>query len=368
MRILLTADPELPVPPKLYGGIERVIDVLVRELRTRGHEVGLVAHRDTTVAASRLFAWPGLRSQNRWDALRNTVALWRATRQFQPDVVHSFSRLAYLLPLLLPQGRKQKGESRALRTEDRSQMSDLRPPTSGLRLVMSYQRQPTMKQVARAAKLAGPALAFTGCSEHICREGRRGGGVWHAIPNCVELDKYTFQPAVKPEAPLVFLSRVERIKGAHTAIAVAKQTGRRLIIAGNHGEAGEEGRYWQTEILPHLGKDGIEYVGPVDDAQKNQLLGQAAAMLVPIEWEEPFGIVFAEALACGTPVISCPRGALPEIVRDGVDGFLVNGVEQACAAVAKLPALNRADCRRRVETEFSSGVVADRYEQLYQNF
>jgi glycosyltransferase involved in cell wall biosynthesis len=337
MRILLTADPELPVPPKLYGGIERIVDVLVRELRAHGHEVGLVAHRDSTVAATKLFPWPGMRSQNRWDLLRNTFALWRAARQFKPDVLHSFSRVMYLLPLL----------------------------RSRLPKVMSYQRKPSVQQIARASKLAGPSLAFTGCSEHICRQGRIGGGDWRAIPNFVETDKYTFQPSVAPDAPLVFLSRVERIKGAHTAIAVAKRAQRRLLIAGNHGLSGQEGRYWATEILPHVGQNGVEYIGPVDDVQKNKLLGQAAAMIVPIEWEEPFGIVFAEALACGTPVISCPRGALPEIVRDGVDGFLINTVEEACAAVAKLPAINRADCRRRAETEFSSEVVIGKYLELY---
>jgi glycosyltransferase involved in cell wall biosynthesis len=382
MRILLTADPELPVPPKLYGGIERVIDILVRELRVRGHEVGLVAHRDSIVVATKMFAWPGLRSQNRWDVLRNTFALWRAVRLFKPDVVHSFSRMAYLLPLMLTQGKKQKVENGKQRTEDRRQMSGLisdlppgrrplraggRPPTSGLRLLMSYQRKPTERQVARAVKLAGSTLAFTGCSEHICREGRTGGGKWRAIPNCVELDKYTFQSSVPSDAPLVFLSRVERIKGAHTAIAVAKRTGRRLMIAGNHGSAGEEGRYWNLEILPHIGKNGVEYVGAVDDVQKNNLLGHAAGMIVPIEWDEPFGIVFAEALACGTPVISCPRGALPEIVRNGVDGFLVNSVEEACIAVGKLPAINRADCRQRAETAFSSGVVVEHYLELYSD-
>lgn len=343
MRILLTADPELPVPPKLYGGIERIVDVLVRELRARSHEVGLVAHRDSTSPAVKSFSWPGLRSQNRWDVLRNTVALWRTVRQFKPDVVHSFSRLAYLLPFLLTPNSK------------------LQTP----KLVMSYQRKPTLKQVTRAAKLGGRTLAFTGCSEYICREGRMGGGNWHAIHNCVELDKYTFQPSVPADAPLVFLSRVERIKGAHTAIAVAKRTGRRLLIAGNHGTTGEEGRYWETEIAPHLGRDGIEYVGPVDDARKNKLLGQAAAMIVPIEWDEPFGIVFVEALACGTPIISCPHGALPEIVRHGADGFLVNSVEEACDAVVKLPVINRAECRQRAESEFSSGVVTEKYVALY---
>jgi glycosyltransferase involved in cell wall biosynthesis len=343
MRILLTADPELPVPPRLYGGIERIVDILARELQRRGHEVALMAHRDSTVPETQLFPWPGGRSQDRWDSLRNTLALWRAVRQFHPDVVHSFSRLAYLLPLL--------ATARCVSTA--------RP------LIMSYQRKPTERQVRRAAALGGQRLIFTGCSEHICRQGRLGGGVWQAIPNCVEIKKYTFQPVVPADAPLVFLSRIERIKGAHTAMAVARRMGRRLVIAGNHGTDGEAGRYWASEILPHLGKDGIEYAGAVNDAQKNELLGQAAAMIVPIEWDEPFGIVFAEALACGTPVISCPRGALPEIVREGVDGFLVDGLEQACAAVDRLSAINRRDCRERAETEFSSEVVAEKYLKLY---
>jgi glycosyltransferase involved in cell wall biosynthesis len=142
-------------------------------------------------------------------------------------------------------------------------------------------------------------------------------------------------------------------------------TGRRLLIAGNHGTNGEEGRYWREEILPHLGSDGVEYVGAVNDEQKNELFGKAAALLVPIEWDEPFGIVFAEALACGTPVISSPRGALPEIVRRGVDGFLVSSVEEACGAVNNLSKISRGDCRQRVEQCFSSSVIARAYERMY---
>jgi glycosyltransferase involved in cell wall biosynthesis len=352
MRILLTADPELPVPPRLYGGIERIVDVLAGEYRRLGHEVGLAAHRDSTAKSAAFFPWPGLRSQSRWDAARNTLTLWQAARQFKPDVMHSFSRAAYLLPLML--------RARALPQRTANGHRAVHPS-----LIMSYQRKPTQRQVRRAAKLGGRSLVFTGCSEHICREGRIGGGTWHAIHNCVDMSKFDFRPAVPLEAPLVFLSRIERIKGAHTAIAVAKRTGRRLLIAGNHGNTGEEGRYWETEILPHLGQNGIEYIGPVDDEQKNHLLGQAAAMIVPIEWDEPFGIVFAESLACGTPVISCPRGALPEIVRDGVDGYLVNSTGEACAAVARIPSIQRAECRRRAETAFSANVVVEQYLGLY---
>lgn len=337
VRVLITADPELPVPPKLYGGIERIVDLLVRGLKARGHEVALVAHRDSSCSADRLFPWPGLRSQDAVDILRNTRALRTAVREFRPDVLHSFSRALYLLSLL----------------------------PSRIPKIMSYQRHPGFRQVAWASRLGGKSLVYTGCSEHICQQGRSAGGTWYPIHNCVELDKYTFQPAVAPDAPLVFLSRVERIKGAHTAIEIARRSGRRLLIAGNHGTSGEERRYWDLEIAPHLGHDGIKYVGPVNDIQKNELLGSAAAMVVPIEWDEPFGIVFAEALACGTPVISCPRGALPEIIRQGIDGFLVQSIADACAAVEKLQGIARAACRDRAERCFSASVIVAIYEQLY---
>jgi glycosyltransferase involved in cell wall biosynthesis len=339
MRLLITADPELPVPPKLYGGIERIVDILVTELRSRGHTVGLVANRDSTSPADVLFPWLGLKSQNKYDALRNTAVLWSAVQKFQPDIIHSFSRVLYLLPLI----------------------------NSRLPKIMSYQRQPSGRTVGWGAKLARGSLTFTGCSDYICRQGGVAGGVWHTIHNCVELEKYTFQQNVEPDAPLVFLSRVERIKGAHSAIAAARSTGRRLLIAGNYSTSGEEGRYWEEEIVPHLGKDGIEYIGTVNDEQKNLLLGKAAAMIVPIQWQEPFGIVFAEALACGTPVISCPFGALPEIVRHGIDGYLVNNVEEACVAIDQLSEIDRRNCRQRAEQYFSASVVVEKYEQLYRS-
>ncbi|NJR64865.1 MAG: glycosyltransferase family 4 protein [Leptolyngbyaceae cyanobacterium CRU_2_3] len=213
---------------------------------------------------------------------------------------------------------------------------------------------------------ADPRTDFSRAKSEVAVKGRQAGGVWHAIHNCVELEKYTFQPTVAADAPLVFLSRVERIKGAHMAIAAARQTHRRLLIAGNQVNTPEGEHYWDTEIAPHLGKDGIEYVGAVNDVQKNQLLGQAAAMIVPIEWDEPFGIVFAEALSCGTPVISSPSGSLPEIVRQGVDGYLVNHLTEACNAIESLPLIDRSQCRQRAEQYFSAAVIIRHYEQLYQ--
>lgn len=338
MKILLTADPEIPVPPVLYGGIERIIDSVIKGLRAKGHTVGLVAHPDSTCPVDAFFPWQGASSHSRLDTLKNTPTLWSAVHQFQPDVLHSFSRLQYLLPLL----------------------------PSSLPKIMSYQRRPTERTVRWAARIAGRSLTFTGCSEHICQQGKSAGGQWIPIHNFVDLGTYTFQPKVADDAPLVFLSRIERIKGAHTAIAIAQRTNRRLLIAGNQVNSPAGKRYWEEEIAPHLGKNRIEYIGAVNDVQKNELLGQAAAMLVPIEWDEPFGIVFAEALACGTPVISCPRGALPEIVRQATDGFLINSIAAACAAVEKLPQINRYHCRQRVELHFSAEAIVNQYEALYQ--
>lgn len=338
MRILLTADPELPVPPRLYGGIERIIDVLVRQLALRGHEVGLCAHPESTSPAAKLFPWPAGTSRGRTQTLTNMQALRRAVRDFRPDLLHSFSRLAYLAPLL----------------------------RSRLPKVMSYQRRPSLRTTSWASWLAGGTLQFTGCSEHICRIGRAGGGTWTPIHNCVELDVYDFQTRVAEDAPLVFLSRIERIKGAHTAIEIARRSGVRLIIAGNRVESGEGAEYWSRAIEPRLG-DGVEFMGPVDDVGKNALLGSARAMLVPIEWDEPFGIVFAEALACGTPVISRPRGALPEIVLPGQHGFLIETVEDGVRAVQQLPDISRAACRERADRCFSADAVTSQYEQLYES-
>ena len=337
MRILLTADPYIPVPPIHYGGIERIVAALATDLRRNGHIVGLVAHPDSQAKTDFFAAWPDVNPRGWGGNLRNAAALRRAMRCFQPTVVHSFSRLFYLAPLL----RKKVAK------------------------VMSYQRRPSGRQIRIAERLGKGSLVFTGCSEHIAHLGRQSGGVWRAIPNFVDTDVFSFAPVVPDDAPLVFLSRVEELKGAHIAIQIAKSSGRKLKIAGNYGGTPVDIAYWEQCIVPELGKNGIEYVGTVDDEAKIALLRSAAAMVVPIQWDEPFGIVFAESLACGTPIISCPRGALPEIVRHGIDGYLINNVEEGCAAVQSLASIDRRQCRERAEAVLSVRVVGQRYLDLY---
>lgn len=339
MRILLTADPEIAVPPTGYGGIERIVAGLIRYLRGQGHCVGLVAHPDSSEPVDFLRAWPGARSQRMLDSGRNALALARAVRDFKPDVLHSFSRLAYmaLLPLLHRR----------------------------LPLVMSYQREPSRRTTRWASRLAGRQLSFTACSNHIAEQGRQGGGYWTVIPNFVDTDALPFRASVPPDAPLLFLSRIERIKGVHTAIAVAKTSGRRLVIAGNVPNDLQSRAYFESEVAPHVQAGVIDYLGEVNDERKAQLLPAAAALLVPIEWEEPFGIVFIEALACGTPVLSCPRGALPDIVREGIDGFLACSADQLSDRQRRIASIDRNNCRARANAHFSTAVIGKRYESLY---
>jgi glycosyltransferase involved in cell wall biosynthesis len=338
MRILLSCDPGIAVPPHSYGGIERIVDALVRAYEKEGHSVALWADAHSTSPASSFFPINPEPVYQKGITLQRARELQTVVKKFQPHVVHSFSRLAYLLPLL----------------------------PSRLPKIMSYQRHTGGWNLRLSHYLAHGSLHFTGCSEFICHMGQRSGGSWTCIPNFVELDRYTFQPKVEADAPLVFLSRIESMKGPDWAIQIARQSGKRLILAGNKPEAAHELLFWQREIEPWLGRDGIEWVGPVNDHQKNELLGRACAMIVPIQWDEPFGIVFAEALACGTPVISCPRGALPEIITHGQHGYLIQSTSEGVESVQKIQHLSRSLCRTQAQEKFSLESATSRYLDLYR--
>lgn len=338
MRILLTSDPGIPVPPSTYGGIERIVDALLRFYQKEGHEVGLWADGASTSPAQPFFPCDETTYSGIIHTLQRALQLQRVVREFRPDILHSFSRLAYLLPLL----------------------------GSSLPKIMSYQRHTGGLNLRLARCLAGKSLTFTGCSDFICQMGKQAGGTWHSIPNFVELDSYTFQPKVAEDAPLVFLSRIESIKGPGWAIKIARESGRKLILAGNKPESSEGLDFWSKEIEPHLDQDRVQWIGPVNDTQKNNLLGQAAALIVPIQWEEPFGIVFAEALACGTPVISCPRGALPEIITQGQHGYLINSIEEGVSAVENISKISRLTCRSLAEEKYSLEFASARYLELYR--
>lgn len=345
LRIAVTADPYLPVPPRLYGGIERVVDFLVRGLVDRGHQVTLFAHPESDTPA-RLVPYgcpPHVGRRARLQELAQVgLRLRREHRDF--DVVHSFGRLAALVPVL----RRRR-----------------------LAKVQSYQRNDLpVQSIRRAVRWGGPGMHFTSCSARMLQElpadvGRESGH-WTVIHNGVDLHRYEGRATVSDEAPLVFLGRVEAIKGVHLAISIARQSGRRLVIAGNRPDDDEATGYFEEQVAPHMDGRDIKYVGPIDDVEKNELLGTAAAFLMPIDWEEPFGIVMAEALACGTPVIGFRRGSVPEVVRDGANGFVCDTVAEAAQAVGRLASLDRVAIRRDCEERFGHDVLIDRYEAVYR--
>ena len=309
--------------------------MLARGLVERGHEVTLFAHPASDTVGE-LRPYPGRQSRHPWDALRNTLHVGRLALH-APDVVHSFGRLAYLTPLLPLQLPK----------------------------IMSYQREPTLAQIRKAVWLSrDQSLLFTGCSEHIAAQIRPVAPA-HAVYNGVPVERFDFVPAVPEDAPLVFLGRIAPIKGTHHAIAVAKKSGRDLVIAGNVPDNAKEQRYFKENVEPYIDGRQIRYVGPVDDVEKNKLLGKAAAFLMPIDWEEPFGIVMAEALACGTPIIGTRRGSVPEVVTPGETGFVCDSIDEMAAAVGRVDELSRKACRKRCETHFSAQAIVEAYEALY---
>ncbi|MBC7687743.1 MAG: glycosyltransferase, partial [Aquabacterium sp.] len=155
--------------------------------------------------------------------------------------------------------------------------------------------------------------------------------------------------------------RIEKVKGCHTAIEVARATNNKLIIAGNISPLKDEAIYFKTEIEPFIDGVQIKYIGPVNDEQKNELLGKCKALLFPIEWEEPFGIVMIEAMACGTPVIAYNRGAVDEVIDEGITGFKTNNKQELCKAVDKINVINRAICKEKASSRFDISLVATQY-------
>ena len=339
LRVLLTADPYLPVPPRLYGGIERVVDLLARGLAARGHAVTLLGHPDSR-APGRLIPYgapPHVGVGPRARELRQAGgALW--AHRSAVDLVHSFGRLAALVPLL---------------------------PLRGLPKIQSYHRPSVpWRSVAIASRLAGRSIAFTGCSASMLRSDRAAGS-WRVIHNAVSLGTYRFGARVEEDAPLVFLGKLEPMKGAHDAIAIARACERPLVIAGPRAESGPDADYFDRAIAPHVDGRHVRFAGPLDDAGKSELLRTAWALLFPTSWEETFGLVMIEAMACGTPVVGYARGAVPEVIQDGLNGYLCRSVEEAAAAVKRIDLIDRADVRADCERRFSDQRMVDEYERLY---
>ena len=262
-------------------------------LAARGHQVTLMAAKGSR-DYGRLIThpWAGARPYpyRAWCKVRfQALSLWHTRHA---DVVINFGRVDYLWSLL----------------------------KTTTPLICQFQNPIEHSEIEFLVSRRAEALVFVSVSDHQ-RAHLAGTGSWRTIYNAVDTDRLAFAPRPDP-GYLAFLGRLTANKGVHIAIEVAKKLGRPLRIAGNVSDEAGGREYFETRVRPQLG-DGIEWVGPVDDAAKVPFLQNAAALLVPIQWDEPFGLVVAEALACGTPVIAMLRGSMPELIRHGVTAFSV---------------------------------------------
>jgi glycosyltransferase involved in cell wall biosynthesis len=207
-------------------------------------------------------------------------------------------------------------------------------------------------------------IIYTGCSKNLLSRVNAGGR-WDVVYNAIDFSKYTLQEKVSEDAPLIFLGRIEKVKGAHTAIRVAKATGNRLILAGNISPLPDEQAYFDREIKPHIDDMKIRYVGPLNDEQKNEWLGKAKALLFPIEWNEPFGMVMVEAMACGTPVIGFDKGSVSEVVMEGITGNVVKSENDMINTIEKLQQIDRRSCRAYAMNKFDVSQIAVKYLSLF---
>jgi len=339
MRILLISDPYIPVPPKGYGGIERIVDLLAKEYVRLGHEVTLLAGENSFVAGTKIYCY----GKNEFPPSKTTrflsiVAVWKhlLVKKNNYDVIINFGRLVYLLPILKTQQKK----------------------------ISCYQREITASNVNRIFNASPVNFKIIGCSQDLIDRAKLTASCT-AVFNCVDFANYDLTNNLPATAPLMFLGRIEKIKGCHIAIQIAKATNHQLIIAGNISPLPEEQQYYKEQIEPFIDGEQIKYVGQVNDEQKNHYLGTSKALLFPIEWNEPFGIVMPEAMACGTPVIGFNRGSVAEVIIEAITGYKVNTIEEMQAAIYKLPEINRAACREYAKIRFDVTVIAAQYLALF---
>jgi glycosyltransferase involved in cell wall biosynthesis len=340
VKVLLVMDPFIKVPPDHYGGIERVVADLADGLAKLGHDITLWAAPGSRVNG-RVDAFGKEGEWTRWSNLRNTMTLAGRflVQGSRFDVIHNFGRLAYLAPMLAMEVPK----------------------------VQTYMRTVNPQNMVTARRLGARRLRYTAVSAAIRDTGRPGGGDWSVIYNCAAPERYPFVAGTDPAtAPLVFLGRLDRCKGAHHAITVAQRLQRRLIIAGNISPLPHEEAYFRAEIAPRVDGKLVTYIGPVADEQKRTLLGEAAAMLLPIEWEEPFPVVLPEAMLCGTPLIAFRRGGVPEGIDHGRTGFLCDNAEQMADEVGRLATIDRAVVRAEAIRRFSDAAIVAEYARLYR--
>jgi glycosyltransferase involved in cell wall biosynthesis len=336
MRIAQVAPLYESVPPKYYGGTERVVSYLTEELVRQGHEVTLFASGDSETNA-RLVA-----------ACRRSL---RLDKRYQGQMAHHFVMLERVFQhasefdiihfhvdyLHFPISRR-KAVTHVTTLHGRLDIPDLVPLYEEFREM--------------------PVISISNGQREPLRWANWQATVYHGLP----VDIYRFHP--EPGSYLAFLGRISPEKRVDRAIEIAKQVGMPVKIAAKIDRVDQD--YFESEIAPLLNNSLVEFVGEIDDDEKDEFLGNAYALLFPIDWPEPFGLVMIEAMACGTPVIAYRGGAVGELVEAGQTGFIVESLKDAVEAVRRVAQLSRKRCREVFEQRFTAKRMAHDYVQQFE--
>jgi glycosyltransferase involved in cell wall biosynthesis len=324
------------VPPKLYGGTERVVSFLTEELVRQGHDVTLFASGDSVTAArlvpcsaQALRLDPGCVDQLAHH-VRMIEEVYARADDF--DVIHFHTDYLHF-PI-----SRARGVCHLTTLHGRLDIPDLVP------LYETYREMP----VVSISDSQRAPLSFANWV----------GTVYHGLPR----DLLTFHP--EPGRYLAFLGRISREKRVDRAIEIATRVGMPLKIAAKIDKAD---RAYYEEIAPLFDNPLVEFIGEINEAQKDEFLGNASALLFPIDWPEPFGLVMVESMACGTPVVAFRCGSVPEVMRHGVSGFVVNGMDEAVKATEQAVMLSRRRCRDYFEQRFTAPRMARDYVGVYED-
>jgi glycosyltransferase involved in cell wall biosynthesis len=334
MRIAQLAPLAESVPPKRYGGSERVVAALTEELVRRGHEVTLFASGDSQTSASLVPVVPhALRSEGVVNDIPAALLAIRMAfeRADAFDVIHS--HIDYAVPFC------RFVQTPVLHTfHGRLDLPEIQP-------LFQHCRDAALVSISDNQRRLLPEWNWLG-----------------TVYNGIDLDHYALHP--HPGRYLAFLGRISPEKGIEEAIAVARLARLPLKIAAKVDPADQE--YFEDRVQPLLSDADVEFIGEVTEDEKGDFLGQALALLFPITWPEPFGLVMVEAMAAGTPVISARFGSVPEIVVDGETGIICDSLQEMALACERVATLDRSACRARVAEAFSVPAMVTGYEALYQ--
>jgi len=340
MRIALLSPPWIAVPPKGYGGIEWIVSLLAEELVERGHDVTLFATGDSVTKAELRYVFetgPVTQMHQALPYARHVGAAYehvaneaRAGRPY--DVVHDHTAwLSLAFGSLIPAPIVHTLHGAALDHERA--------------FFRSVRDLATFVAISRYQTTTFTDIDISGI-----------------VPNAVDVASYPFRE--EKDDYVLCLGRIARDKQQGAAIVAAKQAGVPIVLAGKV-DPGVDTEYFEEAVRPFIDGASVRFEGEVPDSRKRELFAGARAFLFPIAWDEPFGLVMIEAMACGTPVIATPFGAVPEVLIDRQTGFIVSDVDAMGDAIANVDSISPSACREHVEANYSPRVMADGYERVY---